>query len=423
MKQGDWTQQLRDRLAEHQEAVPEGLWAGIESKLDASQAPRRAAFIAWKRWAAAAVVLLLGGGTLLLWNQEESNEALPQETIAKAIVSQQERIANNAEDEEQTPPPAIASQARGLKHTSATSESITSMPEQQTATSMPEQQLATPERKAATPERQATPDSPAQTAEAKETKPETIPTSPRIAPQPSRRSPQPTKQGRERQGQRLTASLYTGNGLDSWQNDQRVQMSTELANKYNSYATNASREAAPIWLKDFEERARHHRPIAFGLKVGYPLSRRWTVSTGMVYTRLRSEFTNVMKGREIEREQTLQYVGVPLSVQYQVLRYKRLGVYASAGGQADWNVSARQDTGNARLDIDKDRCQWSINGSLGLSYDITPHFGIYAEQSVIHYFDNHSLVQNYFKDKPTAFSLQLGVRLTLGQAISAPRAQ
>ena len=114
---------------------------------------------------------------------------------------------------------------------------------------------------------------------------------------------------------------------------------------------------------------------------------------------------------------------MPLSVQYQVLRYKRLGVYASAGCQADWNVSARQDAGNARLDIDKDRCQWSLSGSIGLSYDLTPHFGLYAEQSVSHYMDNHSLVQNYFKDQPTAFSLQLGVRLTLGQAISAPRAQ
>ena len=33
MKQEAWIKQLRDRLADHEEAAPADLWAGIEAKL------------------------------------------------------------------------------------------------------------------------------------------------------------------------------------------------------------------------------------------------------------------------------------------------------------------------------------------------------------------------------------------------------
>ena len=35
MKSNDWTSQLNQRLADHQESAPEGLWDRIEAQLDA----------------------------------------------------------------------------------------------------------------------------------------------------------------------------------------------------------------------------------------------------------------------------------------------------------------------------------------------------------------------------------------------------
>ena len=70
MKQEEWTEQLRNRLSDHQEAVPDDLWAGIEAGLDAPVAQRRPAPL-WHRWAAAAaVVLLLAGGTMVYFRGE-----------------------------------------------------------------------------------------------------------------------------------------------------------------------------------------------------------------------------------------------------------------------------------------------------------------------------------------------------------------
>jgi hypothetical protein len=54
--------------------------------------------------------------------------------------------------------------------------------------------------------------------------------------------------------------------------------------------------------------------------------------------------------------------------------------------------------------------QWSVNTSLGIEYDIIPQLGIYIEPGLKHYFDNGSRIENFFKDKPTNFNLQVGVR-------------
>ena len=51
MKQEAWIKQLRDRLADHEEAAPADLWAGIEAKLAQQAAPKRPRIVPlWGRW-------------------------------------------------------------------------------------------------------------------------------------------------------------------------------------------------------------------------------------------------------------------------------------------------------------------------------------------------------------------------------------
>jgi hypothetical protein len=60
--------------------------------------------------------------------------------------------------------------------------------------------------------------------------------------------------------------------------------------------------------------------------------------------------------------------------------------------------------------MSKDRLQWSIGSSLGVQYNILPQLGVYAEPGIRYYFNNGSDVSNFFKDKPTDFHLELGLR-------------
>ena len=74
MKREDWTQRLRDRLADHQETAPDDLWADIEKSLDTVEAGRHHARIILLRCiaTAAAVILCLaiGGGYLFSFRQK-----------------------------------------------------------------------------------------------------------------------------------------------------------------------------------------------------------------------------------------------------------------------------------------------------------------------------------------------------------------
>jgi hypothetical protein len=90
-----------------------------------------------------------------------------------------------------------------------------------------------------------------------------------------------------------------------------------------------------------------------------------------------------------------------------------LNVYATAGGQVDFCLKAKVISNGTNIPYARDRLQFSMQGALGLQYDIIPQLGIYAEPGVKYYFNNGSKVRNFFKDKPTNFNLQLGLRLNL----------
>ena len=68
----DWTNKLRDQLADYQEPVSHDLWAGIEQSLaqskkvgdeetDVKKRPQ-ARYVVLKRWSVAAAIALLGVG-------------------------------------------------------------------------------------------------------------------------------------------------------------------------------------------------------------------------------------------------------------------------------------------------------------------------------------------------------------------------
>ena len=227
---------------------------------------------------------------------------------------------------------------------------------------------------------------------------------------------QTTEQPVAKKNRQLSLGLYAMNGLDNQNSSNGVQMADALAKQYmdtysNSYA--AARSIEPIWLSGYEERQHHHRPITYGLTLSYPLSDQLSLTTGVVYTKLKSDFTQIMRNQQIQQEQTLHYIGIPLNLSYKLWTYSSFRAYLSAGIKADWNVATHLDTEGVSQELPKDRLQWSLNGSVGLQYDVIPQLGLYAEPSLNWYPDNGSMVQNYFKDKPLSFGLQIGLRLNL----------
>lgn len=174
-------------------------------------------------------------------------------------------------------------------------------------------------------------------------------------------------------------------------------------------SSNAYLSAEPL-QRDCKETTKHNMPVSFGATVSYALNDRLALTSGLVYTLATSSFEHGTSSNASKDEQTLHYVGIPLTASYTIWSNSWLKTYVNAGGQADFNVSAKVETEGHRTDIDKDRAQLSVGAAAGVQLNVIKQVGVYVEPGMRYYFDNGSNVQTVFKEHPCNFSLQMGLR-------------
>ncbi len=421
-REDQWTQRLRDHLADIEAPVPDDLWEKIEARLPkevASPTPKKEARIVplWARWAAAAVIV---GGLVILWNvksemwNENSLLSSKSETTKKTSAEKTPALMKSKKSEESESSESIE---QGVKAPALLAEERP-MESEKTVEETPLVPISSEEK----------PNEPILPVSSEEKSNESIqPISSEKKPNDSEKSPenvirelnQKIAAYKQRRSGSATINLYASNGFGNQSYRNGVLMSQELLSNYDYYRNPDSHGTrvgnSPVYLANHEERQNFYQPISFGLSVNIPISSKFSVSTGVVYTRLSSDFTSIANSLVYERQQKLHYVGIPLTVLYNVWQWYGLNVYATAGGQADFNVKAYMTTEGTETKLEKDNLQWSVNAALGVQYNFIPQLGIYVEPGIKHYFDNGSHIQNYFKYKPTNFNLQLGVRVNLGK--------
>lgn len=174
-------------------------------------------------------------------------------------------------------------------------------------------------------------------------------------------------------------------------------------------SSNAYFSAEPL-QRDCKETTKHNMPVSFGATVSYALNDRLALTSGLVYTLATSSFEHGTSSNASKDEQTLHYVGIPLTASYTIWSNSWLKTYVNAGGQADFNVSAKVETEGHTTDIDKDRVQLSVGAAAGVQLNVIKQVGVYVEPGMRYYFDNGSNVQTVFKEHPCNFSLQMGLR-------------
>ena len=193
---------------------------------------------------------------------------------------------------------------------------------------------------------------------------------------------------------------------------------------YTSLLHIAERLAVPEAMdpnpKPVEEKAEYEKPITLGLSASIGLNDRWSVLTGLEYTRLRSTHSIGRDTLYIKNQQTIHYLGVPLGLSYTVWSKGNLNLNASAFGKMEIPVAgilnSEHHNGVAytyqntlRL---KAPVQWSAGAGIGVQYNLTPWMGLYAEPQVRYYFDTGGGVQTIRQVQPVEFAVPFGVRLT-----------
>lgn len=427
MKQNDWTSKLRERLDDHKATVPDGLWDKIAERLDDNNAaapapllnnrnrPKTIRLVALALSAAASVavvvmvVLRMNDDTInkvaqiydrpaaSLYNPAPSSVGNAPQRIMARITS----ATPASEPMAQTPETALLLAEAAPQSEDTTYRSVCETPANDLQT------------RTAPDETNATPNESSSTSRIRKggnaNKPYNKPSATSYA--YSRQT------ASSLQSNRWTVGVHAeGITTDSRNTQRPMLMATRESdmlvsgnpNKVQSVLSNA-----PLQLADYSQTKHHYHPMSFGLSVGYNLTPRLTLTTGMVYTYASSDFTSSAAGDDIVETQRLHYIGVPLNLKYKVWGNSAIHTYATAGCQADFNVSAKMQTGDITTDADKDRTQWSVGGAVGIQYNIIPRMGIYAEPGVRYYIDNKSSVETIFKEKKLNFNLQLGVRVEL----------
>ena len=175
------------------------------------------------------------------------------------------------------------------------------------------------------------------------------------------------------------------------------------------------RYMAMIPTSDLYEETKHHQPISVGMQVGFHLLPKLKLSTGLVYTKVSSDFISGVSDTRTVSTQDLHYIGIPLNLSYSVWEYKGLHTYVTAGGEGAVIIKNHAETDGEVKESKRDKMQWSTNASVGIQYDFIPQLGVYVEPGMKYYFDNGSQIENIFKDKKLNFNIQFGLRFNVGK--------
>lgn len=222
---------------------------------------------------------------------------------------------------------------------------------------------------------------------------------------------------------RLSISTYTSGGLNSTFNHTSTSKPIATIGPDNTEWEDDPMLAILLFNqgKDVETEVKHRLPIRTGISFEYRINDRFTIGTGLTYTNLTSDLKSGSENHYFSGTQKLHYLGIPLSVRYRALTWKRIELYTTAGALAEKCIKGETnqdyflDNQNRASESKSTKVrplQWSVNAAVGLQFNASSVIGLYAEPGISYYIDNGSPIKTIYKDKPFNFNLNIGLRFT-----------
>ena len=453
----DWTDRLRDRMADYEMPVGDELWANIEQSLAQDEVFANknvhsnngvARSVVMRRFSiAASIAALLAGGAYVYfhpWNEVAENEvaaifdkgsktfidkrqtAVPKDSQAAISDNSQKSISDNGQnvmskDGLQTLSGGgqtrnnILAQSNSVELVSSESALSLDLDTQSSARSVNEKSETVPSSRSSRKVNSlitSEGDVMSSAQNGRRT----------VLAQSSMDEELGRKDKRHRGGLKL--QLYGENGFigKTSGGNSPVLMSSMPSSDPVYYDKNIKitsffdeRYMAMIPTSDLYEETKHHQPISVGMQMGFHLLPKLKLSTGLVYTKVSSDFISGVSDTRTVSTQDLHYIGIPLNLSYSVWEYKGLHTYVTAGGEGAVNIKNHTETDGEVKESKRDKMQWSTNASVGIQYDFIPQLGVYVEPGMKYYFDNGSQIENIFKDKKLNFNIQFGLRFNVGK--------
>ena len=185
-----------------------------------------------------------------------------------------------------------------------------------------------------------------------------------------------------------------------------------------------SGEPVPIQYYALKTDAKHYRPVTFSVLAKWQFTETLGLESGLSWTMLSSRFTTSSATSQIADQQTLQYIGIPLSMTFSFLDTRLFTIYATMGGMVEKCVDGRVKHSEYVSDkqllsyVDKvsvTPLQWSVSGGAGIQANFSDYVAFFAEPGLSYHFRNDSQVGTIYREHPLDFRFSFGFRLTFNR--------
>lgn len=163
----------------------------------------------------------------------------------------------------------------------------------------------------------------------------------------------------------------------------------------------------------------HNQPITFGLSVNKRINDKLSIESGITYTYLSSKIKSKSASAYSQNNsQYFHYLGIPLTINYNVAEWNKVRLYLSAGGaiqkdiygRLDKNGSVSQSQSSNNKSISQKNAQMSLTSSIGISYPIYGNMSLYTTVGGAYYIDAKNDYETIFSDKKWLLNLNLGIK-------------
>ena len=395
----DWTDKLPELFEGYTEAEPDGLWdavrAGIEPK---KKRPFGALWYAGVLLAAAAVAAV----ALLLWplspSAEDGVSLVPGDAIVADVVP--EEVSPSSACLSETPPGKAGP-----------------LPLQPREAMAPDGDTS-PAASAAEPDVEALETAPEAPNETDAQNPsETQTKEPVVMGQPIKTTPRKMPRVKVQAG-------ISGLG----------QMSPKTMQTVVSSGTPSVAAATKAWSggsfdfgmvsrnKPSTTETSHWQSARIALSLKCSIGERWGVESGICMSTLSTSINTESGNSTKKTNRHVEYLGIPLYVNYNALQWNRFSVYMTAGPMYEFATGVHLESesylnGKRVSSSNDDTLQkdgiWSLNAGAGLQWNVTEHSALFVQPGFSYHFVGGNHIETYYTAHPASFNLAIGYRLTL----------
>lgn len=178
--------------------------------------------------------------------------------------------------------------------------------------------------------------------------------------------------------------------------------------------------------REINTKTSYKPPVRAGLSVRYTFPCGIGIETGMNYVYLSSSTVSGTEENNFTTEETLHYIGIPLTVSYDIWDSRFINLYIAAGGSYEkamdgtrtytYRIDNENRDGSRTEGIDSRPDQWSVNAVAGFQFNILDNLGLYVEPGIGYFFDDGSGLNTIYKSKPLNFYLRFGLRFSISMS-------